>query len=715
MFGADVPITDIMAELYIQNATGSLTRLISDQPVYNGSTIYGYQIVRESAYTGYIRVEFGNGGLAYYASSDFSAIDNTWKFRLFLYKTEKFNKFYDHTGDDKLNHLWMLGLTDTATNPSTTQVAGYIDRTSTQPTHTTRMNYDGDLYTTNITTSSTLSLGPVANIALAATTTGVTIKPQSGTPLTIKDTDQTTSRITASSVGMITTIGASSGFAATSGGTLAVDGISTLTGATTINNVLSIKTISGTPLTITDTDQTTPRVTASSVGMVTATGVSSGFTAATGGTLSINGTSTLAVNGAALTSTSATFALLAVPTTITFGAAATSMTIAAVASSVVNLGASNNTGTTNLKSGTLTISGATSIAGGLTLNTVGTLDSTVASSTLFSTPTTVSFAAAATALTIGATTGSTTIRTANFYTDTTTTLNHMKGGALTLGDNAAAGRFGALTLTDGSATTANSATMTVSNAASPPYLTINQGGTNAYMSLATSGAERIKINYSGASGGIAINNIVLSSNPENNADTQASLSLNGSSNGAIGVRFNTGTYSSKIIFGTDHIFHFGGDSDTKDGAALKCGTITGAVWNDFADFIEVESGVPVVFGKVYIRNKSGKHSISTNYCEKGIVGIASDTYGIAVGEKQVPNQIPMAVAGFALAYVDKVYDSGTALTSGKKGNLTKMSLIDKILHPERLIATFYKKEAKESITASQRTIKVDNRVWVRVR
>ena len=96
-------------------------------------------------------------------------------------------------------------------------------------------------------------------------------------------------------------------------------------------------------------------------------------------------------------------------------------------------------------------------------------------------------------------------------------------------------------------------------------------------------------------------------------------------------------------------------------------------------------------------------------CQKGIAGIASDTYGQGVG--MGPGRIPIAIAGWVLAYVDKQYLPGTPLTNDDTGCLTKMSFMEKLKYPERIVATYHKKEVKTHIE----NVAVKGRHWVKVK
>jgi hypothetical protein len=139
--------------------------------------------------------------------------------------------------------------------------------------------------------------------------------------------------------------------------------------------------------------------------------------------------------------------------------------------------------------------------------------------------------------------------------------------------------------------------------------------------------------------------------------------------------------------------------------------LVNAVWNDIADYIEVEPDTPIVFGKAYVY-ANGHHRLSKEYAEKGVLGIASDTLGFGVGQKPLNTpQIPIAIGGFVLAYVDKAYESGTPLTCTENGCLTEMGQGAAMEHPERMIATFYKVEGSPVWNG----LEVKGRHWVKVR
>jgi len=138
--------------------------------------------------------------------------------------------------------------------------------------------------------------------------------------------------------------------------------------------------------------------------------------------------------------------------------------------------------------------------------------------------------------------------------------------------------------------------------------------------------------------------------------------------------------------------------------------VYGATYDDFADFMNLPDGDEVEFGKVYCRTEDGELKVTTKYNQRGIVGIASDTYGSSVGFNPKKSQVPLAVAGFVLAYVDDEYLPGIPLTSNEHGILTKMENDDKIAFPERIVATFDRIETEKMWN----DIEVNGRCWVKV-
>lgn len=137
-----------------------------------------------------------------------------------------------------------------------------------------------------------------------------------------------------------------------------------------------------------------------------------------------------------------------------------------------------------------------------------------------------------------------------------------------------------------------------------------------------------------------------------------------------------------------------------------------AVWNDVADFQTLND--ELVFGKCYYDTSEGAR-ICNKPCQMAVMGIASDTFGYGLGRNEDVKQVPIAVAGWVLAYVDKEYPCGTPLTSDEHGNLTEICMADKRDYPERIIATYKKVEKAEYFGIEGSKIKVNGRHWVKVK
>lgn len=164
-----------------------------------------------------------------------------------------------------------------------------------------------------------------------------------------------------------------------------------------------------------------------------------------------------------------------------------------------------------------------------------------------------------------------------------------------------------------------------------------------------------------------------------------------------------------------------GKDNPDKGVALKCeggisaAKVYNAVWNDLADSIEVPSDTELEYGYCY-KYKDEKVYKTDEYADPNVLGIHSDTAGMVLGIK--PSHIKcinLAVAGVVLAYVDKEYECGTALVATKEGKLTKANRVTRILHPERIVATYYKKEKEDLWGPKSNRIKVNGRSWVKIK
>lgn len=141
--------------------------------------------------------------------------------------------------------------------------------------------------------------------------------------------------------------------------------------------------------------------------------------------------------------------------------------------------------------------------------------------------------------------------------------------------------------------------------------------------------------------------------------------------------------------------------------------VTGNIYasrNDVVDFVDAPKIQKVEYGRVYVRTSDYRVVVASDYNQIGILGIASDTFGMSVGKLKDMKQVPIAIAGFVLAFVDKLYAPGTALTCSADGVLTRMLSTEKKAYPERIVATFDRPETEETWNG----VLVRGRCWVKV-
>lgn len=140
--------------------------------------------------------------------------------------------------------------------------------------------------------------------------------------------------------------------------------------------------------------------------------------------------------------------------------------------------------------------------------------------------------------------------------------------------------------------------------------------------------------------------------------------------------------------------------------------IWNSVWNDYADFqLLNDEYIP---GKCYFDTADGAR-ICNERCQLSVMGIATDTFAQAVGKRSDQKQLPIAVAGWVLAFVDKEYPCGTPLTNNERGELTEMSLEEKRDYPERLVAIYKRLERDTEFGTQSKKIQVNGRHWVKIK
>nr|DAL61143.1 MAG TPA_asm: hypothetical protein [Caudoviricetes sp.] len=266
----------------------------------------------------------------------------------------------------------------------------------------------------------------------------------------------------------------------------------------------------------------------------------------------------------------------------------------------------------------------------------------------------------------------------------------------------------------------NSGVRAISSGSANGTISVNTGGTTANVTVKGLGTAAYEAKDSFATAGHSHGNATQSSAGFMSAADKKALD-----NLAAGdLRALANTWQQKQSYSAAGTVEAGSTSgsgaiNVTAGGIWAAGGILGnkvynAVWNDLADCIPVDDDVELEPGRCYCFNGTNYHK-SSKYLADGIIGIHSDTYGMHMGAKQGVKQMDVAVAGFVLAYVDQEYPVGTPLTCGPDGMLVKIEREDKIEYPEKIIATYWKKEPEEYWGSETQKVKVNGRKWVKIK
>lgn len=152
---------------------------------------------------------------------------------------------------------------------------------------------------------------------------------------------------------------------------------------------------------------------------------------------------------------------------------------------------------------------------------------------------------------------------------------------------------------------------------------------------------------------------------------------------------------------------------------IQAGAVWGAVWNDYVEYREADSVQP---GYCYKETISGIMTKTTARLEPG-VKLASDTYGMAIGETEKA-KTPISVSGRVLAYPyrDKnLYTLGAAVCSAPNGTVDIMTREEIMMYPERIVGTVSEIPnytiwyAGGNSSHGDQPIEVKGRIWIYVK
>ena len=189
--------------------------------------------------------------------------------------------------------------------------------------------------------------------------------------------------------------------------------------------------------------------------------------------------------------------------------------------------------------------------------------------------------------------------------------------------------------------------------------------------------------------------------------SQGAMGPTGATGG--GISFVSSTGGSVLVY----------DSTTSigynTGVSISNGVLTGAGWNDFAEARDASFVIDeTCYGHVVVELGDDTLAFSTERLQPAGY-IVSDTYGFVIGKFE-GYQIPVAVAGRALAYTDKdknTFSAGDAVCTGPNGTVSKMTREEIKEFPDRIVG--YVSAIPTYEVWGDKETKVNNRIWIKVK
>ena len=149
--------------------------------------------------------------------------------------------------------------------------------------------------------------------------------------------------------------------------------------------------------------------------------------------------------------------------------------------------------------------------------------------------------------------------------------------------------------------------------------------------------------------------------------------------------------------------------------------VFGAVWNDYAEYRETKEDIQP--GRCVVETGKGDLILSTERLQGGCE-IVSDTFGFAIGETKTC-KTPTACTGRVLAYLyedNNLAKPGEPVCSGPDGTVSLMTHEEEKEWPSRIIGTISEipnyeewEYGSADINGNKNKLKVDGRVWIRIR
>lgn len=144
---------------------------------------------------------------------------------------------------------------------------------------------------------------------------------------------------------------------------------------------------------------------------------------------------------------------------------------------------------------------------------------------------------------------------------------------------------------------------------------------------------------------------------------------------------------------------------------LEGDLITGAVWNDYAEYRSQNETIEP--GYITYCDDDGKLKKTTERLQK-YEGVVSDTFGFAIGETD-DCKTPIAVSGRALVYCnpEETFHAGDCVCAGPDGLACYMTREEIIEFPDRIVGVVSEIPTYE--TWGTGNVAVNGRIWIKVK
>ena len=141
------------------------------------------------------------------------------------------------------------------------------------------------------------------------------------------------------------------------------------------------------------------------------------------------------------------------------------------------------------------------------------------------------------------------------------------------------------------------------------------------------------------------------------------------------------------------------------------GVLYGAAWNDYAEY-RICYDLPEA-GRVVCEKGDDTLGLAMERLQPGAY-IVSDTFGMAIGKTNLA-LTPVTVSGRVLAYTwenRENFAPGDPVCAAPNGTVSKMTREEVCEYPDRIIGTV---SAVPAYDFWNRTIKVDGRIWIKIK